>query len=117
MKIKLYLLAGGGQRPIPLLSDIVSQASKQLMEFEVLRSLNKPTVKQNYIPAVESTLEEIGSLGNTGASQAVQILKRFRSFFDPKSSKSKRDPVKRPRNQSRRGSRARREGGPVPIRQ
>ena len=61
MKIKLYLLAGGGQRPIPLLSDIVSQASKQLMEFEVLGSLNKPTVKQNYIPAVESTLEEIGT--------------------------------------------------------
>ena len=117
MKIKLYLLAGGGQRPIPLLSDIVSQASKQLMEFEVLGSLNKPTVKQNYIPAVESTLEEIGSLGNTGASQAVQVLKRFRSFFGPKSSEPKRDPVKRTPNPSGRGSRARREGGRVPIRQ
>ena len=80
-------------------------------------SLNKPTVKQNYIPAVESTLEEIGSLGNTGASQAVQVLKRFRSFFDPKSSEPKRDAVKRPPNPSSRGSRTRREGGRVPIRQ
>lgn len=75
--LKFYSVAGRDEVRLPVLSPVLAEASRQIMEIEVTGTLDDPEVRRHVVPVINDALQQMfPELGERPADR-TPLLRRF----------------------------------------